>query len=57
MSSYSLTAASYTKKYDDGSVGIFKDGKLLSLTGKHIYTIDEANAVAGKTNSVKIRYR
>ncbi len=36
-------------------------GKLVTTSGKRkekrIYTIDEANAVAGKTNSVKIRYR
>ena len=36
-------------------------GKLVTTSGKRtekrIYTIDEANAVAGKVNSVKIRYR
>jgi|GEM_PF-2114019 len=36
-------------------------GKLVTTSGKRkekrIYTIDEANRVAGKTNSVKIRYR
>ncbi len=36
-------------------------GKLVTTSGrrteKRIYTIDEANQVAGKTNSVKIRYR
>ncbi len=29
----------------------------IGFEGKRIYTIDEANAVAGKTNHVKIRYR
>jgi len=36
-------------------------GKLVTTSGnrteKRIYTIDEANAVTGKVNSVKIRYR
>ncbi len=41
----------------DGAAAIYRDGKLKSYKGKRIFTIDEANAVAGKTNSVKIRYR
>ena len=41
----------------DGSTKIIDaDGKV-HYEGKRIYTIDEANAVAGTTNHVKIRYR
>ena len=42
----------------DGSKAIYDlSGKFLGYKNKRIYTIDEANAVAGKVNSVKIRYR
>ena len=41
----------------DGTAAIYRDGKLKGYKGKRIFTIDEANAVAGKVNSVKIRYR
>ena len=42
----------------DGSYTIYdKDGNFLGFKGKRIYTIDEANAVAGKTNTFSIRYR
>ncbi len=41
----------------DGATAIYRDGKLKSYKGKRIFTIEEANAVAGKTNHVKIRYR
>ena len=40
--------------YDDKGKLVTTSGK---RTEKRIYTIDEANAVAGKVNSVKIRYR
>ena len=42
----------------DGSKAIYDlSGKFLGYKNKRIYTIDEANQVAGKVNSVKIRYR
>jgi len=42
----------------DGSYTIYdKDGNFIGYKNKRIYTLDEANAVAGKVNSVKIRYR
>ncbi len=41
----------------DGSLSIYKDGQFVGYKNKRIYTIDEANAVAGTTNHVKIRYR
>ena len=42
----------------DGSKAIYDlSGKLLGYKNKRIYTIDEANQVTGKVNSVKIRYR
>ena len=45
-------------KNADGSTTIFnEDGTIKGYKNKRIYTIDEANAVAGKVNSVKIRYR
>ncbi len=48
-----------TKTFNrDGSYALYdKDGNLLGYKGKRIYTIDEANQVAGKTNHVSIRYR
>ncbi len=48
------------KEYNpaDGSYTIKdENGNIIGFEGKRIYTIDEANAVAGKTNHVKIRYR
>ncbi len=45
-------------KNADGSTTIYdKDGNFLGFKGKRIYTIDEANEIAGTTNHVKIRYR
>ncbi|MBR1915528.1 MAG: leucine-rich repeat protein [Alphaproteobacteria bacterium] len=45
-------------KNADGSYTLYNaDGTIKGYKGKRIYTIDEANAVAGKVNSVKIRYR
>jgi len=45
-------------KNADGSYTIYdKDGNFLGFKGKRIYTIDEVNAVAGKTNTFSIRYR
>ena len=42
----------------DGSKAIYDlSGNLLGYKNKRIYTIDEANQVAGKSNHVKIRYR
>ena len=41
----------------DGSAAIYRIGKLKSYKGKRIYTIDEANEVAGDKNRVSITYR
>ena len=50
-----------TKKINGVKYIYDANGELLARSGqrteKRIYTIDEANAVAGKTNSVKITYR
>jgi|GEM_PF-6159987 len=48
------------KEYNpaDGSYTIKdENGNIIGFEGKRIFTIDEANQVAGKVNSVKIRYR
>ena len=44
-------------KNTDGSLSIYKNGSLVGYKGKRIYTIDEANAVAGEKNRVSIKYR
>ena len=42
----------------DGSKTVYDlSGNLIGYKNKRIYNIDEANQVAGKVNSVKIRYR
>jgi|GEM_PF-5585131 len=41
----------------DGSIKFVDDNGKVRFEGKKIYTINEANQVAGKVNSVKIRYR
>ena len=45
------------QKQTDGSSKIFESSGKVYYKNKRIFTIDEANAVAGKVNSVKIRYR
>ena len=48
------------KEYNpaDGSYTIKdENGNIIGFEGKRIYTIDEANQVAGKTNTFSIRYR
>ena len=57
-----LKSIGATTKQANGVTYVFDNkGKLVTTSGrrteKRIYTIDEANAVAGKVNSVKIRYR
>ncbi len=57
-----LKSTKATTKKINGVTYVFDNkGKLVTTSGrrteKRIYTIDEANAVAGKVNSVKIRYR
>jgi|GEM_PF-3807737 len=45
-------------QFSDGSTTIYNaDGTIKGYKGKRIYTVEEANEVAGKVNSVKIRYR
>jgi len=41
----------------DGAAAIYRDGKLKSYKGKRIFTIEEANAVAGDKNRVSITYK
>ena len=41
----------------DGSLSIYKDGQFVGYKNKRIYTIDEANAIAGDKNRVSIKYR
>lgn len=46
------------EKHADGSVTIYnEDGTLKGYKGKRIYTIDEANRVAGTRNRISIKYR
>ena len=57
-----LKSSKATTKQINGVTYVYdKNGKLVTTSGhrteKRIYTVDEANQVAGKTNSVKIRYR
>ncbi|MBR1915522.1 MAG: leucine-rich repeat domain-containing protein [Alphaproteobacteria bacterium] len=66
---FNITQSSYTRKNSDGSTTIYdannkttsiydENGNLISLKGKRIYTIEEANAVAKPTgNTVRIKYR
>ena len=55
---FTFDVATINQKNPDGSTSIYTyDGKFLGYKNKRIYTIDEANQVAGKVNSVKIRYR
>lgn len=43
---------------DDGSYALYDaNGRFLGYKGKRIYTIDEANAVAGEKNRVSIKYK
>ena len=55
---YTLQPALIGEEQPDGSTA-YRDyqGNLVKYTGKRIYTIDEANQVAGKSHHVKIRYR
>ena len=41
----------------DGSVAVYNNGELVGYKGKRIYTVQEANAIAGEKNSVIIRYK
>ena len=41
----------------DGSVAVYTNGELVGYKGKRIYTVQEANQIAGKKNSVIIRYK
>ncbi|MBR1915496.1 MAG: leucine-rich repeat domain-containing protein [Alphaproteobacteria bacterium] len=48
----------YTTKNADGSTTYYDaDGTFLGYKNKRIYTIDEANAIAGNKNRVSIKYR
>ena len=46
-----------TVKNSDGSATTTKDGKIVGYKGKRIYTVKEANDVAGKKNRVMIKYK
>ncbi|MBR1915762.1 MAG: leucine-rich repeat domain-containing protein [Alphaproteobacteria bacterium] len=41
----------------DGSATIYRDGNFKGYSKKRIFTLDEANAVTGKINTIKIKYR
>lgn len=45
------------EKMADGSIKMFRDGKFVGWKNKRIYTVQEANEVAGRKNKVKIRYK
>lgn len=46
-----------TTENADGSRSVYKNGDIIAYKGKKIYTIDEANRVAGDKNRFSIRYR
>ncbi len=53
-----LKANETTEKNNDGSYTIRDaNGKIIGYKGKRIYTIEEANQVAGEVNTIRIRYR
>ena len=66
---FNITQSSYTRKNSDGSTTVYdannkttsiydENGNLISLKGKRIYTIEEANALTKPTgNTVRIKYR
>ena len=42
----------------DGSVALYRDGKLVGFRGKRIYTVEEAALVSKDTgNTIKLRYK
>ena len=66
---FNITQSSYTRKNSDGSTTVYdannkttsiydENVNLISLKGKRIYTIEEANALTKPTgNTVRIKYR
>ena len=55
---YNMVQAPYSKKQADGSRAYYDaNGKFIGYKGKRIYTLDEANRVAGDKNRVSIKYR
>ena len=56
-SRFKVSYATQETQLPDGSTAIYKMGKLVGFKGKRIYTIEEASAIAGKTNTIKIRYK
>jgi len=58
VGTYNMVQAPYSKKQANGSrVYYDANGKLIGYQGKRIYTVKEANEVAGKKNTLKIRYK
>ena len=46
------------KKMADGSIALYRDGKLVGFKGKRIYTVEEAEKVSKKTgNTFRLRYK
>ena len=49
---------SYMSKNQDGSYNLIdNEGNIVGYKGKRIYTVEEANKVSGKVNTVKLRYK
>ena len=50
--------AAYEQHNPDGSISVYKDGKLIGLKNKRIYTINEAESLSKETgNKFRIRYK
>ena len=45
------------EKMADGSIKMYQNGKFIGWKNKRIYTVQEANEVAGRKNKVMIRYK
>ena len=41
----------------DGSSAMYKNGEFVGYKGKRIFTVEEANKISGKVNTVKLRYK
>ena len=58
LASIKVKEATYAEPNGDGSSTIKTwSGNIIGYKGKRIYTIEEANAVAGEKNRISIRYR
>ena len=52
-----LKHAKISARQVDGTVVVYQNGKIIGYKGKRIYTVNEATAVSGEKNMIKIRYK